>query len=158
MDGKSLQVYMKVQKAYKGPIDGDLNSKESKEAIDKLSPLGLPAKGKKVIAVMQLALNSLGYSAGRVDWLIGPSTRFAIEQWQDGMREIPGLPENASLVSKNWPTQDGVRNFYGPVGTSQVTLKLPYPMRLAWDTDKVVTTTSCHNKVVGSAQIGRAHV
>ena len=38
-------------------------------------------------------------------------------------------------------------SFYGPKGTSQVSLILPYKMRIAWDLDSVISKFTCHEKV-----------
>jgi hypothetical protein len=37
--------------------------------------------------------------------------------------------------------------YYGDVGTNQTTLKLPWNMVLAWDTKKIISSFSCHEKV-----------
>jgi hypothetical protein len=37
--------------------------------------------------------------------------------------------------------------YYGDVGTNQTTLKLPWNMVLAWDTKKVISSFSVHEKV-----------
>lgn len=52
-------------------------------------------------------------------------------------------------MSNSWPKQDfaSMLAYYGNVGESQLKLDLPYPMRLAWDTSKIVTKISCHSKV-----------
>lgn len=36
---------------------------------------------------------------------------------------------------------------YGEPGTNLVRLKLPYPMKLAWDLDVTITSFMCHEKI-----------
>lgn len=63
------------------------------------------------------------------------------------------LPESANPVAiKNtWPRQSGVPAFYGAVGTNQVRLELPFPMRIAWNKSQVIRSFSVHRKVAESA-------
>ena len=51
-----------------------------------------------------------------------------------------------------WPKQDSksMTEFYGPVGTGQTTLKLPYAMRLTWAPGQKITQITCHSKVADS--------
>lgn len=58
----------------------------------------------------------------------------------------------AAVVSNRWPLQRDVPSFFGEVGSSQVKMPLPYPMRIAWDLKKTVTSMSVHAKVADSAR------
>lgn len=40
--------------------------------------------------------------------------------------------------------------FYGPVGTGQTSLTLPFPMRLSWTVNQKVYKITCHSKVSAS--------
>lgn len=51
-----------------------------------------------------------------------------------------------------WPTQSKVWAFYGEPGANQTLLILPYPMKIAWDKNKVITKFSVHKKVHDSAK------
>ena len=58
-------------------------------------------------------------------------------------------------VPRVWPTQAEVRSgrsIFGKAGDEKqmVTVELPFPMRLSWDTGKVVTRISCHRLVADS--------
>lgn len=46
-----------------------------------------------------------------------------------------------------WPTEAECPKFYGPKGENQTSIRLPYAMRLAWDTKVLVETITCHEKV-----------
>jgi hypothetical protein len=49
-----------------------------------------------------------------------------------------------------WPTQAGVRQFYGEPGNPDCTagmVELAYPMRIAWDKDQIIRRFRCHKKV-----------
>lgn len=59
------------------------------------------------------------------------------------------LPE---ISARNpWPRQVDCMRFYGPVGTSQVMVELPFSMMLAWDKSTRVRKISLHSKVAASA-------
>lgn len=55
----------------------------------------------------------------------------------------------------NWPKQDykSMIKFFGKVGENQTSLILPYPMKLAWDTNKIVHKITCHEKVCDSLNV-----
>ena len=56
-------------------------------------------------------------------------------------------PFKVKPASKIWtPTQNGVRKFYGDVGTNQVSLVPPYKMQIAWDTKVTVKKFQIHEK------------
>jgi peptidoglycan hydrolase-like protein with peptidoglycan-binding domain len=78
---------------------------------------------------------------------------------------LPAIPVNKPSSNNNnkpsapskpsnlvWPKQDynSMVNFYGPVGENQTKLTLPYPMKLAWDTNTTLTRITCHKKVAKS--------
>ncbi|QPB18736.1 M15 family metallopeptidase [Rhizobium sp. 007] len=49
-----------------------------------------------------------------------------------------------------WPTQSGVRSFFGEPGSPQATagmVDLAYPMKIAWDKSQVIRRFRCHAKV-----------
>jgi len=131
-------------------------------------------------AWVQSRLTAHGYPCGMIDGNIGPITRAALRAFQ-AARGLPqtgvgdagtvaALRAPSSLLPAGetrpegmatdtpvipaWPTQANVRAFYGEVGTSQGKLDLPFPMRLAWAKDQIVTRITLHAKVIESA--GRA--
>jgi Putative peptidoglycan binding domain/D-alanyl-D-alanine carboxypeptidase len=112
----------------------------------------------------QLFLQSAGYQIPVADGAFGPQTERETIKFQvshglkaDGVvgektwKFITKVSENTPL-SQRWPKQDynSMVNFYGPVGENQTSLELPYPMRLAWDTNVIVKKITCHQKVASS--------
>lgn len=60
--------------------------------------------------------------------------------------------DNPLPAHKNiWPRQRDVLSFYGPVGTNQVKVEIPFDMYLAWDTSRRIRTMTLHRKVADSA-------
>jgi hypothetical protein len=51
-----------------------------------------------------------------------------------------------------WPTEAEVGRFFGTMGQNLAKLNFPYPMRIAWDLNSVVNSTSCHTKVRAAAE------
>jgi lysozyme family protein len=121
-------------------------------------------RGQRLVIAGAQALCRLdGIDAGPTDGLLGPQTRNALdvyagrksgdstpETWRDDVeRTPPAVPPPATAAV--WPRQSEVEQFYGARGAHQATLKLPYPMRLAWEPSQVVNSTSCHAKVRDAA-------
>jgi len=118
-------------------------------------------KDRLLVAAEQAIYSTNKINAGTVDGLVGPQTRHAREVWE---AKQSGDPEKVKEVEtwkdkdfqeakKNaWPTQSGVSKYYGKVGENQTMLVLPFPMVLAWDTDKVIRRISVHEKVHDSAK------
>jgi peptidoglycan hydrolase-like protein with peptidoglycan-binding domain len=65
-------------------------------------------------------------------------------------RDTPN-PTTPSSPTTPWPKEQDVESFYGPMGTNQVRLQLPFPMRIAWDTSKTVRSFLIHQRVHDSA-------
>tara|TARA_R110002020_G_scaffold467027_4_gene690226 strand:+ start:37741 stop:38448 length:708 start_codon:yes stop_codon:yes gene_type:complete len=130
---------------------------------------------------LQSRLTAHGYPCGLIDGDIGGKTIAALKAFQRGQglpvsgeadsltvealrrssSNAPGQPERPASqaagkpsASGPWPHQNDVERYYGPVGTSQGRLDLPFPMKLAWDKRQTVTRITLHTKVIESA--GRA--
>ncbi len=61
--------------------------------------------------------------------------------------ELPQAP-----TPNVWPRQADVMAYYGPVGTNQTTINVPFDFWLAWDKSKRVSKITVHKKVAESAQ------
>jgi len=146
-----------LKKKYKiGAADGIIG-KKTRGALSKIK--GIPtewADSKKIVAYIQLLAQENGINSGVIDGLWGSQTQFAYDSLKylikHGEKEKTWRPEEIKVKDKNpnkWPkqTQSELTKFFGKVGTNQVYVELPYPHRLAWDKDTVVTRTKCNKKV-----------
>jgi hypothetical protein len=131
---------------------------------------------RRLVAAQQLICRIDGIETGKIDGLIGPQTRYAIgvwdarkaaggkpvpevEAWRDDAKApqaVPSRPLPAPITSSQvnapsnkpgWPRQSGMDSFYGPKGTGQTMLTLPFTMKIAWDLDIRISRFSCHSKV-----------
>lgn len=53
-------------------------------------------------------------------------------------------------MTYNWPTQAGVRSYFGEPGSPQATagmVDLAFPMKIAWDKSQIIRRFRCHAKV-----------
>jgi len=126
---------------------------------------------------LQGLLSAQGFKIA-VDGRFGLNTKYAVQAFQDenGLKDdgivgpatwqiliggvvdtIPGRdkePKKAEPKSAPdiWPRQKDVPDFYGQVGKNQVMLALPYPMRIAWEPNKIIRSFSIHKKVHDSAK------
>lgn len=140
---------------------------------------GWPAE-RRVNAAMQLICRIDGIEVGTIDGLIGTQSKQAlaiwdarranggkpapeVEAWRDDasapqatpsrpLPEITSSKVNAPSTKPEWPRQNAMDAFYGPKGTGQTMLILPYKMRLAWDLNSPVTKFTCHSRVKESLQ------
>jgi hypothetical protein len=125
---------------------------------------------------IQERLKELGLYTAKVDGISGKATIAAIRGFQrlHGLKPdgIAGALTKAELFpapmperdtddghdlpphdhNYPWPRQRDVERFFGPVGSNQTMLELPFPMRLAWDTRQLVRRFSIHEKVHDSAK------
>lgn len=99
--------------------------------------------------LIQAQLHQQGFYNGRLDGLWGQGTENAFAKYVKE-NERPTL---MSAKARIWPkdTQEALTKFYGPPGEEYlVTIPLPYPMRIAWDTGATVKTIRCHTLVAES--------
>jgi hypothetical protein len=125
---------------------------------------------------IQRRLKELGLYTAAIDGIDGPATKTAVRAFQrlhglkaDGIggpltqaelfpapmpdrdAEAPAGEPGADAVIR-WPRQKDVEKVFGPPGTNQVMLELPFPMLLAWDKRQTVRRLSIHEKVHDSAK------
>lgn len=149
---------------YNGAIDGDAGPKthEAAEKIMSNHPSRIPGgkldDGRKLVIAAQLVLHFAGHEPGDIDGYAWHNTSEAFNSWEyerdHGRKQDLGRDTDvfrkdtkADKAKSDWPRQKDMMRFYGNVGTNQVTLQLPYAMRLAWDVNTTVNTTQCHEKV-----------
>lgn len=164
----AIQRALKARGFYSGAIDGILgpNSLEGVEAWIRSVSVN-PTKWSKnrlLVAAEQLLYKSMDIEVGIIDGFPGPMLKNAREQykakitlnWRDEADSIHEEVKPAPVVerptvqrvpSSTWPRQKDCMSFYGSPGSNQVTLSLPYPMRVAWNKRQIVKSWSCHAKV-----------
>lgn len=125
----------------------------------------------------QILLTELGFYDGEIDGLYGLKTRAAVIKFQrlnglmaDGiigpntkhefenqLAPINGRQDEIKIFRAThgydrWPAEntEDLMKFYGDVGTRQTRIEAPYPMKLSWETDTVIKTIKCHEKVAES--------
>lgn len=155
MDHKTayVQQVLKDKDRYTGIVDGRVGPKTQKAMAN---VIGLPQAWndeKKITAVIQLIANGAEISKDVVDGLWGPKTQKAFDLLRTKAEKDENKNnwrENDVLIPENewpWEREEDLIAYYGEVGENQTRIKLPYPHRLSWDMDKVVTSFSCHEKV-----------
>lgn len=72
----------------------------------------------------------------------------------DQIKQIESVAPGIIKPKTEWPLdkQEDLEAYFGKMGSNQTTLQFPYPMKLSWDTDSVVTKTRCHEKVAESLE------
>lgn len=162
MDTRSLQTALAALGHDPGAIDGRAGADTLAAAgtlLDGLSPrppYDAWSPARRLVAAEQAIYLAAGIPAGPVDGLAGAQTRYAreiwdarrVESWRDDEDATPILSPAAARTV--WPTLAEVRtgrSIFGGPGTRQTMIQLAYPMRLAWDTDTVVTRMQCHELV-----------
>lgn len=127
---------------------------------------------------LQSRLTAHGFAVGPIDGVIGDKTIAAINAFQKSRglnvsgkadqatidalrlssstvqnapdRAAPSVP-TAPTIKPVWPRQADVLAFYGPVGTSQTTIDIPFDMWIAWDKSLRARKMTLHTKVAASA-------
>jgi hypothetical protein len=109
----------------------------------------------------QALLNKHGYSLA-VDGHFGIGTDAATRKFQiaNGLKPDGIVGQKTTRAAENkiasnlrgWPKQNYEKmiEFYGPVGENQISLELPYQLKLAWDLSTKVSRITCHKKVAAS--------
>jgi hypothetical protein len=111
---------------------------------------------RKIIATIQFGANMNGIPVGAIDGLWGPQTDYAFNQLIGSNKlwraDDPGQLNDTK--SDGWPRQVQYEliEFYGDVGTNQTRATSPYPLKIAWDVSKTITSFSCHEKVKDSIE------
>jgi hypothetical protein len=157
LPNRTLQLELKKLGFYEGSIDGILGIKTKYAAQQFILIYNKKAaqwNDKRIlIAANQAILYRMGYDVGEIDGLFGPQTEYALEQWQNQVRDLTPPQKEIEHQPIIFPRQKDVPKFYGEMGKNLNKLELPYPMKLAWDKNTVVTSVTLHKKVIPSAEI-----
>jgi hypothetical protein len=149
IDNKSLQQFLKDKQLYFAPVDGIWGMTTGiavKNALRNIKGADRWPVARQRIAVEQMLMHNVGIDAGAIDGLIGPQTKFALEQWQNHVRTVPAVNTAITLLETKWPTQAQVPDFYGERGENQVPYIPPYQFYL-YDSKTKVGYISVHRKV-----------
>jgi len=156
IDNRSIQRALSRAGFYAGAIDGLIGPKSRAGVRQALQARRIAYTGwsddRQLVAYQQLMLRDAACDPGAVDGLVGPQTLFALERWQNRLRDVEPSAEEVVHQPPVWPRQAEVPAFFGAVGTNQVRVVPPYPMRLSYDLDTAVTSISLHAKVADSAR------
>jgi hypothetical protein len=140
-------------------VDGDAG-KNTMAALLQVSVIPTEwNKERKLVGYIQHICALENIDAGPVDGYWGPQTDYGFEQLKvalttgkkpDPWRDDEGV--GATPQPNSWPiqTQDELERYYGPVGTNQTSVVVPYPLKIAWQTDRIITKVTCHKKVANS--------
>ena len=124
------------------------------------------SRTRQMVAFVQSLATDEGIDVGALDGLWGPNTDFGYSSLRF-LREHGELPPNWRDIPQppltdphGWPdeTEASLRDFYGPVATHQTRIELPYPHKLSWDRNVVLTRLTCHEKVAESLKTVLAKV
>jgi len=170
-----LQILLQKKKLYKGDVDGKIGPKTLDAIALLIQSYGISTKGwsktKLKIAGEQALYKSMKIDVGTInvidDHVLGnaidvyaakntinfrDSVEALVEAKAKIVESIPVKTSGKITPLREWPRQKDCTSFYGKPGTNQVTLKLPYPMRISWEPKKTVKSWSCHAKVHDSME------
>jgi hypothetical protein len=114
---------------------------------------------RKVVGTLQWICKYHGLEVGEIDGYFGDQTESCYDDLvvllSTGKLPEPFRTESPTLGRKTtskWPLQTtaALNAFYGPVGTNQVMIRVPYPLRIAWDTKSIANKIQCHTKIAES--------
>lgn len=155
IDYRTLQEIMKAAGFYKLTVDGRWGdgSRTAQDAWLKAAGIDYAKwpDARRFIALNQLVLKRNGFNPGAIDGWEGDGTREALRLFQIANRETDPSLHEVQHQPNVWPRQADVEKVFGKPGTNLVMINLPYPMRLAWDTDTVVKKTRVNAKCADSA-------
>ena len=151
--------------------DGDF-ARFSDEAADRIHGRDVSPE-RNVAGTVQKAYNAhsarIGRDAIKVDFFWGPDTLEAADQLiaSRSRTKLPQRPDEkkaaqvpagqchdgtCSLVKCWSPTDAQMEAYYGPVGSNQVVIPVPFDLVLDWDPDTTIKKFSVHRKVSESVK------
>ena len=157
ISARALQLFLVGAGEYSGKIDGKIGRK-TRAAINAAlwrkfgdSSWRQWNLERRRIAAEQMIMADAGFAVGAIDGIAGPQTQYALEQWQDSLRDTDPPEIDIEHQPSQWPRQSQVSKFYGNVGENQVLISPPYKFRL-YDTTTTLPRISLHEKVAESAE------
>lgn len=149
-----VQEQLKQKGLYFDTVDG-LIGDNTLNALNKIDGINKNWSSKrKIIGFIQLICLEKGINPGDVDGYWGPNTENGYDRLihllEKNKLPDPWRPEDLPNVNpNNWPKQytPEFDEFYGERGTGLKRLHLPYPHRISWNTNQVINSYYCHEKV-----------
>ena len=157
---KNIQKVLKSKNYYTGEIDGSfgpLTNKAVLKVIEDYKPI-IPKEyvtwSNTRLAVLAVQILLQKYYTGSLDGLNGMLTDYAFTSWDSP--EPAWRPDDnfGPPVTNNWGSQATLEKTFGIAGNPDCTagtVKLPYKMKIAWDTTQIITSFKCHKKLEISA-------
>lgn len=130
-----------------GRIDGLWGPRTEAAAKALLGPHA--ARARDIwLATEQMIYRRRGIPVGPIDGIMGPITRrarrkWAAGTWRNALHENPPAP---SGPANKWPTYANIASVFGPPGTNQTLVAVPYPLRLSWN-NQAVHRVGCHRLI-----------
>jgi len=154
---KDLQEFLNFSEGNNLQVDGIIGRKTWRAIRETLNtkvrvPDGFDAwpDSRKFIAFQQYFLSKVGCDPIAIDGLYGPDTEYAVECYQNKLRQRPSV--NPVDDVSPWPHEKDAELFYGSPGANHIRLQLPYQMRLAWNPDQVINSFIINRRCAASAQ------
>ena len=160
IDNRTVQYYLKEHGHYTGALDGIWGDKSRAGVAKALAAAGIKTTGwttsRQRIAVEQIMFKHAGINPGKaivVDGIGGPVYQYALELWQNYLRDVKTAEPLVAHQPTTWPRQKDIRSFYGEPGdeSKQVRLKSPYPLFLDWQLSSQVNSFLIHELCHDSA-------
>lgn len=159
VDPRTLQNFLRTKGLYKAPVDGVFGPQSRAASRSLLKAEGVNTTGwtdaRVHVALQQIFFKSLKIDPGKVivvDGIAGPVFQYALELYQNKIRDVDPPKVVIAHQPEIWPRQSQVEKFYGKPGENQTTLVSPYPLYLDWDLSKSIKKFSIHEKCHDSAQ------
>lgn len=174
LDLKALQDKLSKAPLYQDEVDG-IFGRQTRKAIrallvqENIMDWVRWSDSRLFIAGQQAVCKRDKIDVGEIDGILGPRTKWAldvyaarqrgdlsVDTWRDDEdQNNPPDPSKQPPKSIVWPTQAEVRSgrsIFGSYGANQTKLVFPYPMKLAWDPQRVIRSTSCNIAVHDAAK------
>lgn len=165
MDIRALQTALNKRGVSPALVVDGISGRNTMRAVEAVIGGAKPSwsDARMRVAAEQVIYRDAGIEVGAIDGLVGEQTRYArsvwearqsgspakidaVEKWRD---DLQAPPAGSGPTKTVWPkqTEAAMTAFFGARGTNQVSLALPYKMRIAWDPARTVSSFQCNRKV-----------
>jgi hypothetical protein len=160
VDARAIQHFLQTSGYYYGLIDGKIGPQSIAGGRNLLIHNGISSAAiwpteRVLVAVQQMLFTKLGLNPGKkivVDGIAGPVFQYALELYQNHVRDVTPPPVLVAHQPQIFPRQKDIQRYYGEVGKNQASLTSPYPLYLDWSLSTKITRFSIHEKLHDSAE------